>query len=152
MPDLHHSKQARTGRYSEIGRIYLLTSVVQNRQAVFTNCPLGRLLEEEFRRAQDQDLVRSLAWVVMPDHFHWLVELRSGTLQALMQGVKSRSAISVNRSRGRSEQLWQKGYHDRAIRYDEDLQKVADYILANPFRAGLVARIEDYPLWDNVWL
>jgi putative transposase len=48
--------------------------------------------------------------------------------------------------------LWQKGYHDRAIRREEDLLAVARYIVANPLRAGLVKRVGDYPLWDAVWL
>lgn len=152
MPDLHRSKQARTGRYSEPGRIYLLTSVAQGRQPVFADWRLGRCVVKEFRNAQEQGLIHSLAWVVMPDHFHWLVELQSGTLQALMQGTKSRSAIAVNRMRGCSEQLWQRGFHDRALRYDEDLLTAARYIIANPLRARLVKRVGDYPLWDAVWL
>lgn len=152
LPDLHRSKQARIGRYSQTGRIYLLTSVVQGRQPVFADWRLGRCVVREFRNAQDQGLIRSLAWVVMPDHFHWLVELQAGTLQALMQGTKSRSAIAINRMRGCSEQLWQRGFHDRALRYDEDLLKAARYIIANPLRATLVKRVGDYPLWDAVWL
>jgi REP element-mobilizing transposase RayT len=107
---------------------------------------------KEFQTAQNQGLADSLAWVVMPDHFHWLIELKSGSLAALMQATKSRSAIAVNRCRGCNERLWQKGYHDRAIRYDEDLITVARYVLANPLRAGLVGRVGDYPLWDAIWV
>ncbi|MDU8358644.1 REP-associated tyrosine transposase [Pseudomonas syringae group sp. J309-1] len=152
MSDFHRSERARTGRYSEPGRIYLLTSVAKGRQPVFADWRLGRCVVKEFRSAQEQGLIHSLAWVVMPDHFHWLVELQSGTLQALMQGTKSRSAIAVNRMRGCSEQLWQRGFHHRALRYDEDLLKAARYIIANPLRARLVKRVGDYPLWDAVWL
>jgi REP element-mobilizing transposase RayT len=152
LPDLHRSQQARAGRCSEAGRIYLLTSVTHERQPVFSDWRLGRVVVKEFRGAQEQGLARSLAWVVMPDHFHWLIELQAGTLQRLMQSTKSRSAIAVNRARGCREQLWQKGYHDRAIRSDEDLLRAARYIIANPLRAGVVKRLEDYPLWDAIWL
>ena len=48
--------------------------------------------------------------------------------------------------------LWQRGYHDRALRRDEDLKAAARYIVMNPLRAGLVKRPGDYPLWDAVWL
>jgi putative transposase len=152
MPDLHRSMEARAGRSSEIGRTYLLTSVVQERFRVFDDWRLGRLVAKEFRRAHERGLVSSMAWVIMPDHFHWLVVLEAGTLNTLMQATKSRSAISVNRARGHSEQLWQRGFHDRAIRYAEDLRTVARYVIANPLRAGLVDRVGDYPLWDAVWL
>jgi len=93
-----------------------------------------------------------LAWVVMPDHFHWLVELKHSTLAQLVLATKSRSARAVNARLGRSGRFWQKGFHDRAIRREEDLQAVARYIIANPLRAGLVRRVQDYPLWDAVWL
>jgi hypothetical protein len=32
------------------------------------------------------------------------------------------------------------------------LQSVARYIVANPVRAGLVRRVQDYPLWDALWV
>jgi hypothetical protein len=38
------------------------------------------------------------------------------------------------------------------LRSDDDLQDMARYVVANPLRAGLVARIGDYPFWNAVWL
>ena len=152
MPDSHRSHQMRVGRFSETGRIYLLTSVVHNRLSIFADWRLGRLVVSEIRDAQDQGWADSLAWVVMPDHFHWLIELKSGTLPDLMRGTKSRSARAVNAALSRSDCLWQKGYYDQAVRREEDLKRFARYIVANPVRAGLVERIGDYPLWDAVWL
>ncbi|TDV54562.1 REP element-mobilizing transposase RayT [Pseudomonas graminis] len=113
---------------------------------------MGRLLVHQFRDAQAQGLVNSLAWVVMPDHFHWLVELGECELEILVLGVKSHTARNVNKSLDRSGRFWQRGFHDRAIRYEEDLQSVARYIIANPIRAGLVSRVQDYPLWDAIWV
>ncbi|MFK5927062.1 MAG: hypothetical protein QM483_10570 [Desulfuromusa sp.] len=49
------------------------------------------------------------------------------------------------------EPIWQKGYHDHALRDDEDLRQVARYIVANPVRAGLVVRAIDYSHWDAEW-
>lgn len=48
--------------------------------------------------------------------------------------------------------VWQRGFHDRALRQEEDLIATARYVVANPLRAGLVDRIGDYPWWDAVWL
>ena len=95
---------------------------------------------------------RRHSWVVMPDHLHWLCILRKGSLARLMQRVKSRSAIAVNRATFGNSEIWQPGYHDHALREDEDVKDVARYILANPVRAGLVAKIGDYPLWDAIWV
>ena len=151
-PANKHARDLRKGRHSEPGYTYLLTAIIHNRRPVFAEWQIGRLLVAEMRAAEACGLVQSLAWVVMPDHLHWLVTLQSGELPALVQGIKGRSAITVNRALGIQGQLWQKGFHDHALRKDEDLQVVARYIVANPLRAGLVKQIGDYPLWDAIWL
>jgi REP element-mobilizing transposase RayT len=151
-PSAYHTRDLRKGRFSEPDRTYLITTVVHNRRPLFAEWPIGRLLVDELHAAENFGLVQSLAWVVMPDHLHWLVTLRSGNLPALVQRIKGRSAISINRSLGSQGKIWQKGFHDHALRKDEDLQMVARYIVANPLRADLVERIGDYPLWDAIWL
>lgn len=93
-----------------------------------------------------------MAWVVMPDHFHWLLELQQGSLAALVKQVKASSSVAINRALHQSGRLWQPGFHDVAVRRDEDLQHLARYIVANPLRAGLVKRLGNYPLWDAVWV
>ena len=152
MSKIYHAERLRNGRYSESGQIYLITAVTHQRQCFFKDWRVGRLLVHQLRDAQTQGLVKSLAWVVMPDHFHWLVELRDSALEELALRVKSHTARNVNKALGRSGKFWQRGFHDRAIRYEEDLQSVARYIVANPVRAGLVRRVQDYPLWDALWV
>lgn len=147
MPDHARSYRLRSGRFSETGRIYLVTSIVHDRRPIFADWRLGRLVVNEFRRAEQQGLVLSLAWVVMPDHFHWLIELKHGSLANLMKQVKASSSVMINRGR-----LWQQGFHDKAVRREEDLRGLARYIVANPLRAGLVKRVGDYPLWDAIWI
>jgi REP element-mobilizing transposase RayT len=147
-----HSHLLRHGRFSELGRAYLLTAVVYQRSPLFSDWQLGRLVVAELKRVHDQKMVNSIAWVVMPDHLHWLVQLEQGSLAQLMQTVKSRSTLTINRALNRQGAFWQSGYHDRALRDDEDLRPFARYIVANPLRAGLVKKVGDYPLWDACWL
>lgn len=146
------SDQLRIGRFSEHERIYLLTATVEAREPIFADFNLGRLLVAELRAAHDEALGESLAWVVMPDHLHWLLVSKRGSISELMGRVKGRSARRINPLLGRSGKLWQDGFHDRALRREEDVLPAARYVVANPLRAGLVARIGDYPLWDAVWL
>jgi putative transposase len=68
-----HSKYLRIARFSEHQRIYLLTATVEKREPIFTDIQLGRLLVAELRAAHGDGLAESLAWVVMPDHLHWLL-------------------------------------------------------------------------------
>jgi len=152
MPPRPNSHLLRHGRVSEKGRGYLLTVIVHERRRLFSDWQVGRLLVAELKRAHDEQWVNSVAWVIMPDHLHWLVQLERRSLAQLMQSVKSRSTLTINRALNREGAFWQTGYHDRAIRDNEDLRPFARYIVANPLRAGLVARVGDYPLWDACWL
>ena len=151
-PESQHTRALRKGRFSEPGRAYLLTAVVHNRSPIFADWSIGRLLVAELRSAEEDGLAQSQALVVMPDHLHWLVTLQTGTISRLMQHIKGRSAISINRVLCNHGQLWQKGFHDRAIRKEEDLQTIARYVVANPLRTNLVDKIGNYPLWDAIWL
>lgn len=152
MPTTPHGCNLRRGRYSEPERLYLLTSTLLQRRPLFNDFALARLLVKELRIAHEQQWVTSLAWVVMPDHLHWLIQLQAGSLDELMRRIKSNSARQINQHLGTHGPICQPGYHDRALRQGEDLQSAARYVVANPLRAGLVMRIGDYPLWDAVWL
>jgi len=90
--------------------------------------------------------VETLGYVVMPDHLHWLMVLQEGELSEVVRLLKGRAAHAIGKA------VWQANYYDHAVREDEDIRKLARYIIANPLRAGLVERIEDYSLWDAVWL
>jgi putative transposase len=85
-----------------------------------------------------------LAYTFMPDHFHLLVEGREGgDLREFVRLFKSRSSYSYKRLTG--VPLWQSSYYDRVLRKDEDSLKVAEYIINNPVRRGLVSDALQYP-------
>jgi len=146
-----HAHNLRIGRLSESGRIYLITCVTDKRIAVFSEWICGRLLVNVL--VKENQRAETLAYVVMPDHLHWLVQLKDDVkLDQVMRTVKCVSSWQINRELNHSGRLWQPGYHDRALRKEEDIVSIARYVVANPLRAGLVGRIGDYPLWDAVWM
>lgn len=154
-----HSKDLRKGRYSQNNQAYLITTVTAKREPVFIDVALGRQVVQAIRQQQEQGKAHTLAFVVMPDHFHWLFVLQNDySLAKIMQTLKGTSAYEIQklrRIRGEirnTTPLWQQGYHDHAVRKEEDMQQLARYIVANPLRAGLVGKIGDYPLWDTIWL
>ncbi len=144
----------RKGRHSEAWRAYFVTAVLAERkQRYFDNFASTRLVVAEMRTLHESGAVHSLAWVVMPDHLHWLFQLGdSMSLSALMKGFKARSAQRVNYHLKRRGPLWQKAFYDHAVRKEEDVKAIARYIVANPLRAGLVDNIGDYPYWDAIWV
>ncbi|QXH46509.1 transposase [Pseudomonas xanthosomatis] len=142
----------RRGRFSEPGRIYLLTTITHQRRPLFSDLRYARLVIQQLRQSDIEQTCKSLAWVVMPDHLHWLIELQEVTLATLMRRLKSRTGIALRRAGVRDEPIWQPGYQDRALRREEDVRKVARYIVANPLRTGLASSVRLYPHWDAVWL
>ena len=145
-------KRLRRGRFSETGRPYLITTVTHCRAPIFCSFDITRLLIREMRTTCEQLAIEMLAWVVMHDHLHWMFVLNRSAVSEVVRYVKGTSAHSINIYRGYTGQVWQKGFHDHAIRKEEDIRAVARYIIANPLRAGLVENIGDYPFWDAVWL
>jgi putative transposase len=111
----HHLRKYRV---SQVGNLCVLTCVVIGREPVFQDLRAGRRVVAQFRSAHERGLVDSLAWVVMPDHFHWLVELRAGTLSTLMCQVKSRSSRMIQMANSHPGALWQRGYYERTLRRD----------------------------------
>lgn len=151
-PRPYHGCRLRIRRCSERGRVYLVTTVTHNRVPLFadwqTACACARCLHH----APADVAITPLAWVIMPDHFHWLFSLDDDILATVMQRFKSRAARATNATRNRGGTVWQAGYHDRAVRREQDLRELARYVVANPVRAGLCRRVGDYPFWDAAWL
>ena len=140
------------GRFSEQGRAYSLTMVTKNRIAYFEDFTNARTLIRYMQTLDNQHQLESLAWVLMPDHLHWLIILKSKDLSELMRIFKGTSSQLMNKKLSRQGTFWQRGFYDHALRKEEDLRGVARYIVANPLRAGLVDSIADYPHWDAKWL
>jgi len=141
------------GRVSLPHQAYHVTTCTEARRPLFRDFACARLLVAEMRSLHEAELLESLAWVIMPDHLHWLFQLgERETLSAAVKRLKARSALAIARQVGPGVSVWQRGFHDHAIRRDQELLAVARYIVANPLRAGLVEHIGDYPLWDAIWL
>jgi len=145
--------QLRKGRCSIPNQIYHISTATHDWYPLFEDLTLGRMVVKSLRHEHDAGHVESLAFVIMPDHLHWLFSLSgSRSLNICINNVKAFSAKKINKAIGRSGKIWQTGYYDRAIRRDEDIESVARYIVANPLRAGVVKSVRTYPLWDAKWL
>ena len=129
------------------GGVYLVTAVTLGRHAAFTDFALARKTIRRMHEAGARGLADTLAYVLMPDHLHWLLRLGNGQdLSRVVGGFKSVAAREAGGC------LWQQGFHDHAVRQEEDLVRLARYLVANPLRAGLVQHAGDWPHWDSVWL
>ena len=103
---------------------------------------IGRLVEDALLYF-DGARYRMLAWVVMPNHVHLVMETWEGhPLPQVVQSWKSFTAVAANRLLGREGTFWARDYFDRYVRDDGHLAAVVRYVEQNPVKAGLVARAE----------
>jgi len=151
MPIFPHGKDLRKGRFSEINRIYHITTITVDRYPWFSDFDCGRIVVKKLKHEEVR--ADTLAFVLMPDHLHWLMQLKeSADLGRVVGNIKSWSSLELNRHLGREGSIWQSGFHDHALRKEEDIEDAARYIVANPLWSGIVQEIGQYSLWDAVWL
>jgi len=142
----------RRGRTSVAGQIYHVTATTQQRRPFFASFDAACAAARSFEHAPLLPDTRLLAWVLMPDHAHWLLQLAQGDdLSNVVQRLKSSSARSANAALGRSGPLWSRAFHDRGLRRVEDVRAVSRYIVSNPVRSGLATHVSAYPFWNAVW-
>jgi len=112
-------------------------------------------IAEESLLFGDTDRYRLLAWCVMPNHVHVLIEQQPNwPLAKVVQSWKRHIAREIHRLGSPSctqpspDPLWQRDYWDRYIRNEQHLQAAKRYIEENPVAAGLVASAERWP-WGS---
>jgi len=78
--------------------------------------------------------------LLMPDHVHLLVSFPHSGKR--VQTVVSKWKEWTSKDLGIQ---WQRDFFEHRLRREESYREKADYIWANPVRAGLVSRIQDWP-------
>ncbi len=156
-PRLSEHDYSREGAYfvtmGTAGRACVLSEISE---AGVTLTRLGRIVERHWTRIPEvAPAVRLDVFVIMPNHVHGVLifhdevavpgdsALRSSkpTLNRVTGQFKSASARSINefqRTAGRA--FWQRGFHDRIVRDEEELSRIRAYIDENPLRWFLGAR------------
>jgi putative transposase len=143
----------RRGRASLDGQIYLVTFTTFDRRRWFLDHDAARVACRSLTDARLWERSALLAWVLMPDHWHGIVALGGGeSLERLLNRLKSNVARRVRLEGVGIGRVWADGFHDHALREQDDLVALARYVVLNPVRAGLVRRVFDYSYWDAVWL
>ena len=106
---------------------------------------VGRLVDDALL-AFDGERYRLLAWVVMPNHVHAVIETVHGhPLPGIVKSWKAFTAAKANALLNRRGRFWQPDYFDRYIRNERHLAAALHYVEANPVRAGLVPTPSDWP-------
>ena len=77
-------------------------------------------------------------WVIMPNHFHALVEpMENITLGEIVKRWKGASARKINQLSGKAGSFWQAEAFDHIVRSEAQLDHYRRYIAGNPSKGGL---------------
>lgn len=86
-----------------------------------------------------------LAWCIMPNHVHVVVQPRDGyRIGDIVRSWKTFTAREINQSTGADGSFWARDYFDRFMRNEDQLAKTLDYVEQNPVKAGFVAKAADW--------
>ncbi len=157
----------RRGRNNLIEEeFFFATTTVVNFLPIFNNPLFCDLLIDNIKFYQKKYKFEILSYVIMPSHFHWIVQVNSdyATISDVMRDVKKFTAwqifdvldstkekkfndIFIKAAKGIPDQkrkLWMKRFDDEVIRNDKMFWAKLYYIHSNPVEAGLVERITEY--------
>ena len=134
----------RNARVVAPGIPYHVTQRGTNRQQVFFGIADRKLYLQLIRENLAEAGVRILAYCLMTNHVHFIaVPGREDSLAVLFGRAHGRYSQALNIRRGRCGHLWQARFHSCPMSRAH-LQVGLRYVEANPCRAGLVERPEQY--------
>ena len=122
---------------------FLVTIVTARRAPIFGVCRHGEVLYTDAGRAV-QNVLASVpahhpeitidAAVVMPDHVHVIVRITRYLPRGLPSVVGSFKAAATKALNLKQGSLWQRSFHDRALRDERALEAARRYVRTNPLR------------------
>ena len=95
-------------------------------------------------RAVDFYTLRVLAYCLMGNHYHLILETPRANVSAAMQYINGRFAQASNRRYAQSGHLFGERFRALIIQREMYLKRAVRYVVRNPVRAGLVTTVEEW--------
>jgi putative transposase len=127
-------------------RPVFITAVCVKRKPFLKSAGSKELILSVMREVKTEKPFSMVAFSIMDDHFHWIINPVDADFSKIVQSVKLRFVHRYKKRAGISEsfQIWQKGFWDHVIRDENDLHRHMDYVHYNPVKHGCVKRPRDY--------
>jgi putative transposase len=147
--------------YNPDGRPCFITIVTHKREPLLV--ANADLLLKSIADIKRRVPFNTIAWVIMPDHLHMIIDIGDNNLSSVIQRIKmSFGALFRKRIGAHSGRVWQNGFWDHVIRDENDMNRHMDYIHFNPVKHGHAAsahkwryssihKYQDYypPVWGE---
>jgi len=150
---------ANIHRYYIPDSIVFITAVTKDRRSDLIEDVSINVFWETVALVQKFHPFELMAYVILPDHFHWLIrpENDTGNYSSIMHSLKRNFTLNFKKAYGLSGsiQYWQYGFWDRVIRSEKEFGRILRYIHWNPVKHHYVDLPEDwlhssYGDWSDV--
>lgn len=146
---------ARPLRIQYPGALYHVTNRGNDRKRIFKDDADRRMFLQILFQSIDTYSITLHSFVLMKNHWHFLVETPLGNLSDFMRHFNITYTSHYNRRHNRSGHLYQGRYKSFLVEMESYLSAVSRYIHLNPVRIGTIKRKEpEYQLrylWNYQW-
>jgi REP-associated tyrosine transposase len=136
------------------GALHFVSGNFLQRQPIFKQDGCCQAFIDNCKTLLQEWPCKLIAYVLMPDHFHMIVNPRDGRIKEFTGKLKSLSAKAIIQSAqgikfkldsdGESHEVWQESFKAIPLWSTWMIWQKINYIHANPVRAGLVKSAKDY--------
>ena len=130
------------------GALYHVTARGDRREPIFEDDEDRRALLEVLSLALERFDASCLAYCLMSNHYHFVLETHRANLSRLMRHVNGVYTQRCNRRHQRVGHLFQGRFKAIVVDRDAYLLEVCRYVDLNPVQARLVKRAEDWA-WSS---
>jgi putative transposase len=131
---LRRTSNLHAFRWSSAGVRYFVTCCTAGRRSGLDRGNIGGSVRDAVIASDAASDTATIAFVLMPDHFHWLCELGNrlslGRVVAKLK-AQTRATLAENALE------WQRDFFEHRLRPEESVEDYARYVYLNPFRAPL---------------
>jgi len=139
---------SRPLRVEYAGALYHVSARGDRREAIFEDDADREALLGVLGEALERFDAGCLAYCLMPNHYHFVLETRRANLSRLMRQVNGVYTQRYNRRHGRVGHVFQGRFKAIVVDRDAYLMEVCRYVELNPVRAKLARRAQDW-VWSS---
>ena len=142
---LNYKKRIRLKDFGYIGcNRYFITICTYNKKPTFGDNSLVTWLISSLKEKSESFGFKIWTYCFMPDHLHLLIEGKEldSDMKQFISSYKQHTGFYYKKKTGQS--LWQINFYEHVLRKEEDTINIAEYIMNNPVRKGLVDNYSEY--------
>ena len=137
-----HPRLKEKSPYKIPGMIIHIIIGTWEKKPFFSNSKMAQMFIDILKEISDEKGNEIYSYCVMPDHIHIL--LSNSDKCSAIDFIKITKGRFVTLCHKMSRRPFQKSFYDHILRKNEDVLKIAEYIIANPVRAGITNEVGKY--------